>query len=75
MVKSFYDPKVEKKGIEKGIEKGIKFVAENMIKDGDSNDKIKRNTSLEEEQIDEIRKLIKSNGEHWKVNSNNNESY
>ena len=68
MVKSFYDPNVERrgleKGLEKGIEKGIKFVAENMIKDGDSNDKIKRNTSLEEEQIDEIRKLIRSNGEH-----------
>jgi hypothetical protein len=60
VVKSLYDPKVE----ERGIEKGIKIAAENMIKDGDSNDKIKRCTGLDESIIMEIRKLIEAKGEH-----------
>lgn len=76
MVKSFYDPKVGAKGIEKGIEegivkgeivgieKGIKFVAENIIKDGDSVEKIKRNTGLSEKQINELKRLLEVKGEH-----------
>ena len=70
MIKSFYDPEVEKKGIEKGIEKGIgkgailAAKAVNMIIDGDSNEKIKKNTGLEESIIVELRKSLEPKGEH-----------
>jgi hypothetical protein len=60
MVKSFYDPKVE----QRGIEKGLRLTAENMIKDGDTNEKIKRCTGLDETVITELRKLLEAKGEH-----------
>lgn len=46
---------------ERGIEKGIIIAAENMIKDGDTNDKIKRCAGLDESVITELRKLIEAN--------------
>ncbi len=64
MIKTFYDPKVEERGIEKGIEQGIKLIATNMIKDGESNEKINRYTGLDEKVIMELRKLIEGKGEH-----------
>jgi hypothetical protein len=76
MVKSFYDPEVEARGMEKGIQKGIqkgmekgiekatKNIAENMIKDGDTDEKIKRCTGLKEEDIYKLRKLLETQGEH-----------
>ena len=64
MFKGFYDPKIEAIGVEKGIEKGIKLVAENMIKDGNPIEKIKMYTGLNEEQIDELKRLIETKGEH-----------
>ena len=66
MIKSFYDPEVEKKGIEKGIGKGAILAAKavNMIIDGDSNEKIKKSTGLDESVIVELRKSIEPKGEH-----------
>jgi predicted transposase/invertase (TIGR01784 family) len=42
-------------GIEAGIEKGIEKVALEMIKDGESNDKISKYTGLTEDEIDGLR--------------------
>ncbi|MDP4193195.1 MAG: hypothetical protein Q8858_16640 [Bacteroidota bacterium] len=68
LIKTLYDPKVEQrgfeKGIEKGIERGIKQTAENMIKDGESVDRIKKYSGLSEETINEIKRLIETKGEH-----------
>jgi len=64
MFKGFYDPKVEAIVMEKGIEKGIKLVAEKMIKDDNPIEKIKMYTGLSDEQINELRKLIETKGEH-----------
>jgi hypothetical protein len=60
MIKTFYDPKVE----QRGIEKGIKLTAENMLKDGEPIDKIKRYTGLNEEVINDLKKAIDVKGEH-----------
>ncbi|MBI6874912.1 hypothetical protein I6U51_19770 [Clostridium aciditolerans] len=66
MVKSFYDPKVEERGIEKGIERGkiqgkieekIETATE-MIKDGEPIEKIKKYTKLDENKILELIKQI-----------------
>lgn len=64
LIKTLYDPKVEQKGIEKGFEKAIRLTAENMIKDGDSNEKIKRCTGLDDSVIAELRKFIETKGAH-----------
>ena len=66
MVKSFYDPKVEERGVQKGIEKGIEKgvergkieIASEMIKEGESIEKIKKYTKLEENKILELIKQI-----------------
>lgn len=47
MVKSFYDPKVE----ERGIEKGKLETAAEMIKDGEPIEKIKKYTKLDQNKI------------------------
>jgi predicted transposase/invertase (TIGR01784 family) len=62
MVKSFYDPKVEERGIQKGIEEGkvqekIETATE-MIKEGESIEKIKKYTKLDENKILELIKQI-----------------
>ena len=45
----------EKKGIEKGIEQGIEKVALEMIKDGESNDKIRKYSGLTDDEIEGLR--------------------
>ncbi len=45
----------EKKGIEKGIEQGIEKVAIEMIRDGETNDKIRKYTGLTDDQITGLR--------------------
>ncbi|MBC2579082.1 hypothetical protein HGI79_01920 [Clostridium sp. DJ247] len=64
MVKSFYDPKVEERGIQKGkiegrIEEKIETATE-MIKDGEPIEKIKKYTKLDENKILELIKQIGS---------------
>lgn len=64
MVKSFYDPKVEERGVQKGIEKGkmeekIEMAAE-MIKEGEPIEKIKKYTKLDENKILELIKKIEN---------------
>ncbi|KZL88577.1 hypothetical protein [Clostridium magnum] len=54
MVKSFYDPKVE----ERGIEKGKIETATEMIKEGEPIEKIKKYTKLDENKILELIKQI-----------------
>ena len=54
MVKSFYDPKVE----ERGILKGKIETATEMIKDGEPIEKIKKYTKLDENKILELMKKI-----------------
>ncbi|MBV7273748.1 hypothetical protein JMF89_09695 [Clostridiaceae bacterium UIB06] len=56
MVKSFYDPKVE----ERGIEKGKIEIASEMIKEGEPIEKIKKYTKLDENKILELMKQIGS---------------
>ena len=62
MIKSLYDPEVEKRGIEKGIERGIEKgreeVAKQMWLEGEDIDKIKRYTGLSDERIMEIKDSI-----------------
>ena len=60
MVKSFYDPKVEERGIEKGIERGKIETAAEMIKEGEPIEKIKKYTKLDENKILELMKQIGS---------------
>jgi predicted transposase/invertase (TIGR01784 family) len=72
MVKSFYDPKVEERGVQKGIEKGIERgiekgvergkieIAEEMIKEGESIEKIKKYTKLQENKILELIKQMEN---------------
>jgi hypothetical protein len=68
MVKSFYDPEVEargmEKGIAKGIEKGIEKVAANMLLHGEKEENVKKYTGLSDEQIEKIKEYIKSQGTH-----------
>lgn len=64
MVKSFYDPKVEERGVQKGIEKGkmeekIETAVE-MIKEGEPIEKIKKYTKLDENKILELIKKIEN---------------
>ncbi|WP_257449992.1 hypothetical protein [Clostridium cochlearium] len=54
MVKSFYDPKVEERGIEKGIEKGKIEVARNLLKMGMDLLAIVQATGLSKEEIKKI---------------------
>jgi hypothetical protein len=54
MVKSFYDPKVE----ERGREKGKIETAEEMIREGEPIEKIKKYTKLDENKILELIKQI-----------------
>lgn len=56
MVKSFYDPKVE----ERGREKGKIETAEEMIREGEPIEKIKKYTKLDENKILELIKQIGS---------------
>ncbi|AKN30001.1 hypothetical protein Ccar_03825 [Clostridium carboxidivorans P7] len=56
MVKSFYDPKVE----ERGIEKGKIEIASEMIKEGEPMERIKKYTKLDENKILELMKRIES---------------
>jgi hypothetical protein len=64
MVKSFYDPKVEERGIQRGIKEGIEKgkieTATEMIKDGEPIEKIKKYTKLDESKILELIKQIGS---------------
>ena len=46
------------KGIEQGIEKGIEKVAIELIKDGESNEKIRKYTGLTEGEIDKLRGVV-----------------
>lgn len=64
MIETLNFSKGEQRGFEKCIEKGIKLTAENMIKDGESAEKIKKYTGLNEETINELKKLIETKGEH-----------
>ena len=48
-------------GIEKGMEKGIEKVAVEMILDGESNEKIKKYTKLDDIQIEKLRNKITKN--------------
>lgn len=72
MVKSFYDPRVEErgmargmeKGIEKGIEKAKLDVVQNMLAEGESEDKIKKYTGVTDKDIQKIRKILEAQGEH-----------
>jgi len=68
MVKSFYDPRVEERGIEKGIEKGMEKakldVVQNMLAEGESEDKIKKYTGVTDKDIQKIRKILEAQGEH-----------
>ncbi|MEL5864853.1 hypothetical protein [Clostridium cochlearium] len=54
MVKSFYDPKVEERGIQKGIEKGKIEVARNLLKMGMDLLAIVQATGLSKEEIKKI---------------------
>ncbi|MBU5269479.1 hypothetical protein KQH99_06330 [Clostridium cochlearium] len=58
MVKSFYDPKVEERGIQKGMEKGIEKgkieVARNLLKMGMDLLAIVQATGLSKEEIKKI---------------------
>jgi hypothetical protein len=60
MVKSFYDPEVEARGRE--LERIS--IAENIIKDGEPTEKIKKYTGLDEASISEIRKMTETKGKH-----------
>ncbi|WP_241428122.1 hypothetical protein [Clostridium sp. DJ247] len=60
MVKSFYDPKVEERGIQKGKIKEKIETATEMIKDGEPIEKIKKYTKLDENMILELIKQIGS---------------
>ena len=74
MVKSFYDPRIEERGIEKGIEKGMEIgiekgaekaklnVVQNMILDGESEEKIKKYTGVTDKDIERIRKVLETQG-------------
>ncbi|AKN29968.1 hypothetical protein Ccar_03615 [Clostridium carboxidivorans P7] len=60
MVKSFYDPKVEERGVQKGkMEEKIETAAE-MIKEGEPIEKIKKYTKLDENKILELIKKIEN---------------
>jgi len=72
MVKSFYDPRIEEKGmargmaegIEKGIEKAKFDVVQNMLADGESEEKIKKYTGVSDKDIEGIKKVIETQGKH-----------
>ena len=68
MVKSFYDPRVEERGIEKGIERGREIekfdIVQNMLVDGESKDKIKKYTGVTDTDIERISKILETQGEH-----------
>ncbi|KOA18744.1 hypothetical protein CLHOM_30280 [Clostridium homopropionicum DSM 5847] len=72
MVKNFYDPRVEErgmakgmvKGIEKGLEKAKFDVAQNMLADGESEEKIKKYTGVTDKDIERIKKMLETQGEH-----------
>jgi hypothetical protein len=64
MVKSFYDPRIEEQGIVKGKIEEKESIAKNMILYGENDDKIKRYTGLDEEQIKSLKKLLEVKGEH-----------
>ena len=56
MVKSFYDPRIEEKA---------KFdVTQNMLADGESEEKIKKYAGVTDKDIEKIKKLIEAQGEH-----------
>jgi len=56
MVKSFYDPRIE--------EKAKLDVAQNMLIDGESEEKIKKYTGVTDKDIEKIKKIIEAQGEH-----------
>jgi hypothetical protein len=56
MVKSFYDPKVEERGIEKGATEKALRVAEKMLRRGDSVEDIVDMTELPKEKVIELKK-------------------
>lgn len=76
MVKSFYDPRIAEKGRQKGIEEGIEKgrqkgieeakvdVVKNMLVDGEPEEKIKKYTGVTDEDIEIIKRLISTQGEH-----------
>lgn len=68
MIEGLNFHKAEEKGMEKGIEKGAMLAAKavNMIKDGDTNEKIRKDTGLDESVIQELRKSLEPKGEHKK---------
>jgi uncharacterized protein YerC len=60
MVKNFYDPRVEEKGREKE-----KFdIVQNMLMDGESEEKIKKYTGVTDKDIERIKRMIEAQGEH-----------
>lgn len=58
MVKSFYDLKIEKRGMERGIEQGKIKTAENLLKMGISTEQIAKATELSLEKIEGIKKKM-----------------
>lgn len=60
MIKSFYDPKVEERGVKIGIEKGKIDTASEMIRDGEPIERIKKYTKLDENKILQLIEKIKN---------------
>ena len=48
----------------KGIEKGKLDVAASMLKDGESEEKVKKYTGLSDEQIEKVKEYLKTQGTH-----------
>lgn len=60
MVKSFYDPKVEERGIERGEMKKAIETAKEMLSDGEPIEKIIKYTKLTPEKVEELKEQVNS---------------
>jgi uncharacterized protein YerC len=60
MVKSFYDPRIK----EEGREEAKIDIVKNMLADGETEEKIMKYTGVTDKDIERIKRMIETQGEH-----------